>query len=84
MLTSREEKQAGFSSLEVNMGHIFALRPRIETSFRPDDFRTARHELKEESFKDASEAAQAVGLKALERTHGDALPGRKKKKQKRF
>ncbi len=72
-------KKSGFSSLDVNMGHVFALRPRIETSFRPDDFRTARQRLEGESFKDASEAAGAVVQKALELTHGDAVPGRKKK-----
>ena len=69
-------ERSGFSSLDVNMGHIFALRPRIETSFRPDDFRTARQQLEDESFKNANEAAQAVVEKALEFTHGDAVPGR--------
>ena len=77
-------KKSGFSALDVNMGHVFALRPRIETSFRPDDFRTAKYHLEGDAFKDAGEAARAVALKALELTHGDAVPGRKKKNRKRF
>ena len=64
------------------MGHIFALRPRVETSFRPDDFRTARQQLEDESFKNANEAAQAVVEKALALTHGDAVPGRKKNRRR--
>lgn len=76
-------RKSGFSSLDVNMGHVFALRPRVPTSFRPDDFRVARQQLEDESFKSASEAAKAVVEKALELTHGDAVPGRKKR-QHRF
>lgn len=75
-------KKSGFSSLDVNMGQVFALRPRIETSFRPDDFRTAKYHLEEESFKDANEAARAVALKALELTHGDVIPGRNKNRRR--
>jgi hypothetical protein len=77
------KKGAGFSSNDVNMGQIFALRPRVSTSFRQDDFRTARHQLAEESFKDASEAARAVAEKALELSHDGVIPGRKKRRGSR-
>lgn len=68
--------KSGFSSLDVNMGHVFALRPRVPTSFRPDDFRMARQLLEEQSFANAVEAARAVAEKALELSQGDAVPGR--------
>jgi hypothetical protein len=81
---AKPKKKSGFSSLDVNMGHVFTLRPRMATSFRPDDFRTARQQLEEESYKDASAAARAVAEKALELTHGDALPGKKGRGKRRF
>jgi hypothetical protein len=68
---------AGFSSVDVNMGHVFALRPRIPTAFRPDDFRAARQALAGEAFASADEAARAVALKALELSQDGVIPGRK-------
>ena len=75
-------KKKGFSSLDVNMGHIFTLRPRLPTSFRPGDFQQARHLLEDESFKDATEAARAVAEKALELTHDGVIPGRGRNKRR--
>lgn len=69
------QRTGGFSSLDVNMGHVFMLRPRAATSFRPDDFREARQLLRDESFGDAAEAARAVAEKALELTRQLAHPG---------
>ena len=48
------------------MGHIFALRPKVPTSFRPDDFRRARTDLRDEGYASIQEAARAVAEKALE------------------
>ena len=72
----------GFSALEVNMGHIFSLRPRVPTSFRQDHFREARHALSEDSFKNSVEAARAVAEKALELTHDGVIPGRGRNKRR--
>jgi hypothetical protein len=50
----------------VNMGHVFALRPRVTTAFPPDAFRRAKEDLAEERFASIQEAARAVAEKALE------------------
>jgi len=63
------KSQPGVSSAQVSMGHVFSLRPRVATSFRPDDFRRARQLLAEESYPDVLKAARAVVEKALELTH---------------
>ncbi|MCZ6783065.1 MAG: hypothetical protein O7G30_07110 [Proteobacteria bacterium] len=55
--------------MSVNPGHVFSLRPRMSTSFRPDDLRTARHFLQDESYATIEEAARAVAEKALDLTH---------------
>ena len=70
--------QSGFSSLAVNMGHVFALRPRVGSSFRQEDFRAARLQLESESFKNAADAARAVVEKTAELARGDANPLRNK------
>ena len=57
------------SSIGVNLGHIFALRPRVNTSFPPGDLNTAKHFLRDESYANIEEAARAVADKALELTH---------------
>ena len=59
----------GPRSLDVNMGHIFALRPRVPTSFRPGDLQNARHQLQDEAYAKIEHAARAVAEKALELTH---------------
>jgi hypothetical protein len=77
-----EKKKSGVSSLDVNMGHVFGLRPRLPTSFRPGDFQEARHLLEAESFKDIHAAARAVAEKALELTHDGVIPGRGRNKRR--
>ena len=67
------------SSLSVNLGHVFALRPRVSTTFRQPDLATARHMLQEESYGSIPEAARAVAEKALELTH-DGPPGRRQRR----
>ena len=62
----------------MNLGQVFALRPRVETSFRQADFATARRQLEDESFATLEEAARAVAEKALELTHGGPV-GRSRK-----
>ncbi len=56
------------SSLNVNLGHVFALRPKVSTSFRPADFHAARQRLQDETYASLEEAARAVVEKALELT----------------
>ena len=58
--------KSGISSTAVNMGHIFALRPRVKASFRPDDLLKARRLLDDESYASIEEAARAVANRALE------------------
>jgi hypothetical protein len=55
---------------EVHLGHFFALRPRVETSFRPDDLRRAKQALAEERYRTIEDAARAVAEKALELARG--------------
>lgn len=63
------KSRSGVSSAQVSMGHVFSLRPRVATSFRPDDFRRARQLLAQESYPNVLKAARAVVEKALELTH---------------
>jgi hypothetical protein len=67
--TEKKKAAAKFSANDVNMAHIFALRPRIATSFRPEDLRSAKHFLAEESFESTTAAARAVAEKALDLIH---------------
>ena len=70
-------KKSGISSLDVNLGHVFSLRPRVPKSFRQEDFRTAKHLLEDEAYANIEEATRAVAEKALELTHdGPNLRGR--------
>lgn len=64
----------------VNLGHVFALKPRVQTSFRQADFRTAKIHLQDEGFATFEEAARAVAEKALELTHGSGSnpPGKRR------
>jgi len=57
------------SSLSVNLGHVFSLRPRVSKTFRQADFLTARQLLQDEDYADIEEAARAVVEKALDLTH---------------
>jgi hypothetical protein len=58
--------KGSFKPADVHLGHIFALRPRVTTSFRPEDLRSAKHALVEEAYESAGAAARAVADKALE------------------
>jgi hypothetical protein len=66
----RAEKQpeGEVSSMSVNLGHVFSLRPRVSKTFRKADFLTARQLLQDEEYADMEEAARAVAEKALELT----------------
>ena len=68
--------EAVISSLSINMGHVFALRPRVTTSFKAGDFSAAKHQLSDEAYSDIQQAARAVAEKALELTHGIEKRGR--------
>jgi hypothetical protein len=57
--------EGAVSSLEVNRGHLFALRPRVSTAFRPEDFLAAKRDLAEEKFESIQKAARAVAERAL-------------------
>jgi hypothetical protein len=70
------------SSLAVNLGHVFALRPRVETSFKAGDLDAAKHFLREESYSTMEDAARAVAAKALELTR-DGPGGRGRKGKRR-
>ena len=66
---TRGKKARGkVSAMEVHLGHVFSLRPRVTTSFRQADFRTARHLLQDETYASVEEAARAVAEKALDLT----------------
>jgi len=71
-----EAGEAVISSLSINMGHVFALRPRVTTSFKAGDFSAAKHQLSDEAYSDIQQAAKAVAEKALELTHGIEKRGR--------
>jgi hypothetical protein len=61
-------KGGDVSSQAVNLGHVFALRPRVPKSFRQADFQIARDRLRDESYDSIEAAARAVVEKALELT----------------
>jgi len=62
----KRTRKAKARAAEVNLGHIFQLRPRVNTSFKPDELRAAKQALEEEGFASVAEAARAVAEKALE------------------
>jgi hypothetical protein len=78
-----DEASGKASSTAVNMGHIFGLRPRVRTSFRQADFRTARQQLQDEAYESIQDAARAVAEKALELTHDGGTPKRGTKPDRR-
>lgn len=65
---TKPKEKAGVSAADVNLGHLFSLRPRVSTSFRPDDFRTAKQSLQDESYPSIQEAARAVAETAMQIT----------------
>lgn len=62
------------SAQQVNLGHIFALRPRVRTGFSPEAFRDAVRALADEKYPTLQDAARAVAGKAIELSN--AAPGR--------
>jgi hypothetical protein len=65
---TQKKPKAEVSSLSVNLGHVFSLRPRVSKTFRQADFLTARQLLQDESYASIEEAARAVVEKALDLT----------------
>ena len=65
--TSKPEPkgEGAISSLTINRGHLFALRPRVSSAFRPQDFLAARRELESETYESIEAAARAVAERAL-------------------
>jgi hypothetical protein len=63
----KEETKRGrkVSSMAVNRGHLFALRPRVSAAFRQEDFIAARRLLGDEAYTSIEEAARAVAERAL-------------------
>jgi len=59
------------SSSDINLGHVFALRPRANTSFRPNDFMAAKRALIDERYDSIPDAARAVAEEALSLTRGE-------------
>ena len=74
---SAKSKRSGIRASGVNMGHIFALRPRATTSFPQRDLNDAKQALADESYSTIEEAARAVAERALEITHDGARPRRR-------
>ncbi len=74
---------ASISTMDVNLGHVFSLKPRINTSFRQNDFLAAKRALREETFGSIIDAARAVAEEALALTRGDAA-GADSKRHRRF
>jgi len=64
--------EGSVSSIDVNLGHVFALKPRVNTTFRQPDFIIAKRSLQDEVYASVPEAARAVAEKALELTHGSS------------
>ena len=75
-------KSAGPVSVSaVTLGNVFALRPRVNTGFRPPDFQQAKRDLADAGFATIEEATRAVAEKALELTRGaSSRPGSPKRR----
>jgi len=58
--------------MDVTLGHIFSVRPRVNTGFRNHDLLEAKRALIDEVFSDLREAARAVAEEALSITRGDS------------
>lgn len=61
---------SAFSSTDVHLGHLFDLRPRVDTSFRQQSFLDAKRSLRDERYESLAEAARAVAEEALALTRG--------------
>jgi|GEM_PF-3325918 len=60
------KRKGKIRAAEVNLGQIFQLRPRVNTSFKPDELRAAKQALEAEGYASPADAARAVAEKALE------------------
>ncbi len=80
--TAEKAAADSVSSLSVNLGHIFALRPRVESSFRPGHLSTAKQFFRDSLFPTIEDAARAVAEKAVELTR-DGPGGRGSKGKRR-
>jgi hypothetical protein len=69
-------KGSGILASAVNMGHIFALRPRATTAFPQQALLDAKQSLADETYPSIEKAARAVADKALDITHDGARPRR--------
>ncbi len=73
----------GVSSTAVTRMNLFSLRPRVNTSFRQEDFLEARRILKDESYGSVEEAARAVAEKALSLSNDPkGRPGQQKPRRR--
>jgi hypothetical protein len=68
----KSETTGSVSSTEVTLGHVFKVRPKVNTSFRPPDFARAKKALADKSYETIQEAARAVAEEALSLTRGEA------------
>jgi len=71
-----EAAQSAVTAADVNLGHVFALRPRVAASFGLEHLRRAKDRLAGQTWASLPEAARAVAEKALE-TAREAPSGRR-------
>jgi hypothetical protein len=64
--------EGSVSSMDVTLGHVFSLKPRVNKSFRSNDLSQARRALADRVYADLAEAARAVAEEALSITRGAA------------
>ena len=67
-----DRPKGSVSSMDVTLGHIFSIRPRVNTGFRQNHLLEATRALIDEVFADLREAARAVAEEALVITRGGA------------
>ena len=67
-----ERPKGSVSSLEITRGHIFAIRPRVNTGFPQNDLLEAKRALADEVYGSLGEAARAVAEEALSITRNTA------------
>jgi len=67
-----DRPKGSVSSMEITRGHIFAIRPRVNTGFPQNDLFEAKRALADEVYASLGEAARAVAEEALSITRGTA------------
>jgi hypothetical protein len=67
-----DRRKGSASSMDVTLGHIFSIRPRINTGFRQHDLFEAKRALIDEVFSNLGDAARAVAEEALAITRSAA------------